>query len=332
MDIIEEAYATLNDLKLSLETEERIGCHTFVFSAKTRKNKQEWQKIDMDGKVADQMAATMSSAMLAIEARAADDQALVEFNFDAMADRSIGTLKLNSTPSLEEWVKKIPGDDWPIRFDGDVQTLDRARFYVTRLNFPDKKHLLVFRGSRGLTITLNKQGVVAAAFSRAKHQMVAVEGPIVSFDNCVDFAIWENMVFVVNMRTFESITNIRDVTIQKANEVIDLLGSRFDLGSDTEKLKTEINKRTILAKRLAAAHYHGIIDDIDAQKLVERAQDKNLRVKCKLEKGKAIFNINYDEKGEIEDFVDLLTDLFLNSPVTGREWEALVKRTPRNRR
>ena len=122
------------------------------------------------------------------------------------------------------------------------------------------------------------------------------------------------------------------MTIRKANEALDALATRFGLGDNGQALKAEIGKRTLLAKRLAAAHRHGIIADIDPQSLVNRAREKNLRLRCHLENGNARFDIDHNNSGEVQDFVDLLTDFFLKSPVTGREWEAVVKRTPKARR
>jgi len=55
-------------------------------------------------------------------------------------------------------------------------------------------------------------------------------------------------------------------------------------------------------------------------------------LRCRIEGGNVHFDIDHTNRGEVEDFVDLMTDLFLQSPVTRREWEAVVKRAPRDRR
>jgi len=128
------------------------------------------------------------------------------------------------------------------------------------------------------------------------------------------------------------VTNIRDITVRKSAEALDAISTRFSLGGNAVSLKTEIGKRTRLAKKLAAAHQHGLIADIDPERLVARAKEKKLRLRCRIEKGQAHFDLDPHNRGEVEDFVDLITDLFLQSPVTHREWEAVVKRAPRARR
>ena len=56
---------------------------------------------------------------------------------------------------------------------------------------------------------MREQGAVAAIFSREQNEMVAIDGVVVSFDGAIDFLAWEDMVFIMNFRTFESVTNIR---------------------------------------------------------------------------------------------------------------------------
>ncbi len=332
MPLIDDAFAALTDMRVALNARDRIGCHVLIFSPKTRERRENWHKIAMQGPVADRIASSAREALLKLENRATDDQALEEFDFDAMADGCIGVMSLADVPAIANWLDAIPGDDWPLRFDGDERVIEKARFYVTRLNFADGRLLTLVRGSRGLTVTLREQGMVAAIFSREQNEMVAIDGSVVSFDGAIDFLAWEGMVFILNFRTFESVTNIRDVTIRKATEALDDLATRFGLGNNIQSIKDEIGKRTLLAKRLAAAHRHGIIADIDPQNLVDRAAEKQLRLRCHMNNGNVHFDIDHNNQGEIQDFVDLLTDFFLKSPVTGREWEAVVKRTPKARR
>lgn len=332
MPLIDDAYESLTDIRVALTAEGRIGCHVFIYSPRSRDRREEWYKIAMDGAVADLLASRARESLLNVEGRAADDQALAEFDFDAMSDGSIGVISLEDMPAIEMWLGNLPADDWHVRFDGDEQVLDKVRFYVIRLNLPDGRPLTIIRGSRGLTVTLREKGAVAAAFSRQRNEMVPIEGAVLSFDGVVDFFAWENFVYILNFRTFESVTNIRDETIRKSEEALDALAVRFGLGTNLVDLKDEIAQRTLLAKRLAAAHRHGIIADIDPQSLVDRAAEKELRLRCHMENGNVQFDIDHNNRGEIQDFVDLLTDLFLRSPVTGREWEAVVKRPPQNRR
>ena len=332
MALIDDAFAALADIRIALGGGERIGCHVFIFSSRTRERREEWHKIAMEGSVADLLASTARDALLKLEGRATDDQVLAEFEFDAMAEGSIGVISLAEVPAISDWVNALPSDDWPTRFDGDERVVDNARFYVTSLNFADSRRLTLVRGSRGVKVTLREKGAIAAAFSRERNEMVAIDGAVITFDGAIDFFAWDGLVFISNFRTFESVTNIRDVTIRKAEEALDVFAARFGLAANAKDLKAEIGKRTLLAKKLAAAHRHGIIEDIDPRNLVNRVAEKQLRLHCRMENGDVRFDIDHNDRGQLEDLVDLLTDLFLRSPVTGREWEAVVKRPPRKRR
>ncbi|WP_081837498.1 Kiwa anti-phage protein KwaB-like domain-containing protein [Xanthobacter sp. 91] len=331
MPLVDDAFSALADIHAAFEGDAPIGCHVFVFSPKTRERREEWHRIVMAHEVADRLIASARDSLFSLEARAADDQALAEFDFDAMTDGSIGVLKTEDAPAISDWLSAVPPDDWSVRFNGDEKILERVRFYATRINFSDGRILTLFRGSRGLNVILREKGAISAVFSREQNEMVEVDGAVVSFDGLFDFFSWDNTIFISNFRTFESVTNIRDVTMRKAAFAMDALAERFGLGANSEMLKEEVCKRTLLAKRLAAAHRNGVIDDIDPNNLVERAEEKGLRIRCRIENGNAHFEIDHNNKGEVEDFVDLLTDLFLRSPVTGREWEAVVKRPPRPR-
>lgn len=270
MPLIDDAFAALTDIRIALGGGDRIGCHVFIFSPRTRDRRDEWYKIAMEGAVADRLAAAARDALLKLEGRATDDQALAEFDFDAMVNGSIGVMSLAEVPAIADWLATIAGDDWPVRFDGDERVVEKARFYVTKLNFADGRPLTIVRGSRGLTVSLQEKGAVAAAFNRERNEMIAIDGAVVSFDGTIDFLAWEGMVFISNFRTFESVTNIRDVTIRKSAEALDALAARFGLGGNAESLKAEIGKRTLLAERLAAAHRYGIIANINPQNLVDR--------------------------------------------------------------
>jgi len=277
MPLIDDAFAALMDIRTAFTAGDRVGSHVFIFAPPTRDCRDRWHRIGMDGGVADRLVDSARTSMSKIEARATDDQVLSEFDFDAMADRSIGVLRVADAAAIADWLNEVPGDDWPVRFAGDERVLERARFYVTRLNFADGRHLTLFRGSRGLTVALKQRNAVAAAFSRDRDQMIAIDGPVITFDGNIDFFEWEGTVFIINFLTFESVTNIRELTVKKSGEAMDALSARFNLGTNTEALRLEIGKRTRLAKRLAAAHQHNLIADIDPENLVRRAEEKRLR-------------------------------------------------------
>lgn len=328
MSLVDDAFAALSDIRAALDNEERPGCHVFMAIPHGRRG-YEWRKLAM-GSVADQLAALAGNALADLESRAADDEVLAEFDFDAMAKGSIGIMSLHDVPAIAEWFDAVPDDDHLARFDGDEETAKNVRFYVIRLNFADGRRLTQVRGGfRKWAITLKKKGAVAAIFSREHGEMTAIDGPVINFDGRIDFFMWDGLVFILNFATFESITDIRDVTIRKAEEAIDAVAARFGLGENVDALKVEIGKRIRPAKRLAAAYHHGLIADIDPQRLVSRALEKKLRMRCDTVNDQVRITIDHNDPGQVQDLVNLLSDLFLKSPVTGREYEAPVRRPPK---
>ncbi|WP_205854062.1 Kiwa anti-phage protein KwaB-like domain-containing protein [Phenylobacterium kunshanense] len=284
----------------------------------------------MDIALTERLADAARQSLSEIEARATDADALAEFDFDAMVEGSIGVLNVRETPGLAEWLEALPRPDWPVVFDGSEETLGRSRFYAFRLALPDGRTVRAFRGKAGLEIAARKRNAVSAAFRRDTLQMVPIEGAVITFDQTVDFFEWDGLVFVLNIRTFESVTNIREVTIRKAVQAVDALAARFDLG-DVDALKTHVEQRTRLGKRLAAAHKHGLVGDINAPEVTNLIAARGLRFTCVADDGGVRFGLDHADPRSVEDFVDLVSDVFLVSPTTRRDWEALAKRPPRRR-
>lgn len=328
MALVDDGYASLADARRAFNAGDQIGCHVFLNSRPSRLNPHRWHRISLEGALAERLADAGRQSLTEIEARAIDEQSLAEFDFDAMADGSVGILSVRDTPGLSDWLDDLPQADLPVRFDGDEDTLKRSRFYAFRLTLADGRGVRAFRGRGGLDVAARKRNAVSAAFHRDTLEMVAIEGSVITFDQTIDFFEWDGLVFVDNMRTFESITNIRDVTVRKAAEAVDALAGRFHLG-DVDALRIAVGKRTRLGKRLAAAHRHGLTDDIDTEKVAELIATRQLQLTCEPHEGSLRFNIDHTNARAVEDFVDLMSDVFLVSPTTRRNWEALVKRPPR---
>lgn len=331
MPLIDDGYTALADLTATLNDANHVGCHIFLRSQPTRTRRELWHLLSMNGDLANEIVETASRTLTQIEARAADDDQLEEFAFDAMADGDIGVLRVADTPGLQEWLDAVPGADWQVRFQGDHEVLERTRFYVTRFSFPDGRTLLTFRGSRNLSLALRRRNAVIAKFNRDEDELIPVGGTVVTFDQDVDFFTWEGLTFVLNLRTFESVTNMREITARKASEAVDALGGRFGL-DDPDGLKAAIGDRPLLAKKLAAALRHGLVGDIDVAALPARIAAKELDIAHDGEGDDFRLRIDPSNRRQVQDFVDLMSDVFLQSPVTGREWVVSVKKLPRPRR
>jgi hypothetical protein len=100
---------------------------------------------------------------------------------------------------------------------------------------------------------------------------------------------------------------------------------RFEFG-DIDIFKTTIASKVSLAKKLAAAIRHGLIEAIDADRVMTRIEEKNLNLACRKVDGKVIFDVDPSDVKHAAEIVNLIYDVYLHSPVTQKEWRALVKR------
>jgi hypothetical protein len=330
MALIDDGYAALSDLRRGLEDGDEVGCHLFLNVKPTRQNKQSWYRIRLDPALAVSLAQAAQNSISMIEVRAVADNALTEFDFDAMVDGHVGVLNVRDTPEIAEWLNATPLPDHPAVFDGTEEVLGRARFYAFRLVLPDGRSVTAFRSKGGFEVAARKRNAVTAIFHRDTHELVPVAGAVVTFDQVVDFMEWDGLLFVANMRTFEAVTDMRQITVRKAVEAVDALAARFDLG-DIDALKTQVEKRTRLGKRLASAHKHGLAADLDPDQVAMVIDRRRLRFRCERDGADVRFHIDHADPRSIEDFVDLVSDVFLESPTTRREWEALAKRPARAR-
>jgi hypothetical protein len=328
MALVDDGYAALGDLRRAMNAGEEMGFHVFLNVRPSRQRRETWYRISLARELSVQLADAARRVFSDLEATAAGEQNLGEFDFDSMVGGSVGVINLRDAEGLGDWLDALPLPDFPTVFDGDEEVLGRAKFYAFRLTLPDGRNIRAFRGRSGLEIAARKRNAVAAAFHRDTNQMVPVDGAVVTFDQNVDFFEWDGLLYVANIRSFESITNIREITVAKAHDAVEALAARFDLGN-IDALKVHVQQRTRLGKRLASAHKHGLAADLDPAEIEKLIGVRKLQFKCEQDGGRLKFDLDHANNRSIEDFVDLVSDVFLTSPVTRRDWEALAKRPPR---
>lgn len=323
MPLIEDALSALSDLEAAFQ-QGQIGCHVFLFAAHGRGRRDRWQRVSMDAGLTQRFVEAAALSVAQIRQTAVDDNGLVEFDFDAMASGSVGVMPLDTAPPLAEWSNDVPTEDWPTIFVADPAYVERTKFFSARFSLPDGRLLKTFRSKRGIQIILERGSRLAAMFRQDSNEMQPVDSTVITFDQSVDFFEWDGFVFIANLGAFESITNIREITAAKAHEAIDAIGERFGL-PNMQGLKDHLCERTKLAKKLAAAVQHGLLDDVDGDRLIQRIEQRQFNVRCRRENGRFEFDIDLDNRVEVEQFVNLMTDVYLHSPVTQREWKVITK-------
>lgn len=325
MPLIDDALAALSDLDAAFQEEAGdIGCHVFLFANHGRTPRDKWQRLSMGGTLPTRFTQAAALSVSQIRAVAVDDGGLLEFDFDAMAGGNIGVMSTETAPMLAAWLNEVPPEDWPSIFVADPAYVQKAKFFSARYHFADGRHLKTFRGRRGMQIILERGSRLAAMFRQDSDEMRPVDSPVITFDQDIDFFEWEGFVFIRNLPAFEAITNIRAITAQKAHEAIDAISNRFSL-PNIQGLKEHLSERTKLAKKLAAAVQHGLLDDIDGERLIARIEERQFNVICRQTDGGFEFEIDHADRNEVEQFVNLMTDVYLHSPVTQREWKAITK-------
>lgn len=324
MPLLEDALSALSDLDAAMQEEGEIGCHVFMFAPYGREPRNRWQRVSMDATLSARFVQSAALSVAQIREQAVDDNGLLEFDFDAMANGSVGVIATDSSPQLAEWLNEVPSADWPSVFAADPTYVERTRFFTARYNFADGRQLKTFRGKRGIQIILERGNRLAAMFRQDTEEMQPVDSTVITFDQAIDFFEWDSFVFIVNLGAFEAVTNIRQITAAKAHEAIDAISSRFGI-PDIQGLKDHLSDRTKLAKKLASAVQHGLLEDVDGDRLIARIGERQFGVRCRREGDSFEFDINLENRGEVEQFVNLMTDVYLHSPVTRREWKAISK-------
>lgn len=325
MPLIDDALSALSDLEAAFDEEGELGSHLFLYSQRGRSKRERWQRISMDSSLARRFAETIRMSVANTRARAVEEDGLQAFDFDSMASGSIGVMPIAEAPELQAWLDELPEPDWPSIFRGEPGFVDRAKFYAVDLRVSDGRQLRAFRSKSGIKIIIERGSRLAAMFRQDSDEMQSVQGTVLTFDENLDFFQWEGFLFIRTLGAFESVTNIRAITAMKACSAVDAIASRFAI-PDAKGLKDHLSSRIKLAKKMAAAVQHGLLEDVDGSRLIARIDERGFGVKCRRDGDRFAFDLDLGDRRQIEEFVNLMTDVYLRSPVTEREWKVTSKR------
>ncbi|MGV7197642.1 hypothetical protein [Xanthomonas axonopodis] len=334
MTLIDDGINALNALtNLLADPGGQVGSHIFLHSRATRARKTTWFKVKTARPLAEQIkeATAKEIRQLLLDARSGH---LSEFDFDAMVNGDIGVVRAEDLEALGEWFTSLPPDTTDDAFDGDPELVKRATHYVRRFSFPDGSILTVVSGKSSININAGDRGKIATYFSQQENEMIGVDGPILTIEAKIGFMLWNGLIFIQSLTTFESLTEVREATIQRASQAVKSCGLLFDFTIEADAVAARIAAKPALAKRLAAADKNGYMQGMTGENLNARAVEKQLDIEFIQDPttGRYKLDIDQDNAQQIQDLVDLLSELFLQSPTTGREYEARVKKPARPRR
>ncbi|WP_134656638.1 hypothetical protein [Xanthomonas fragariae] len=230
----------------------QIGCHVFIHSKATRTRKTTWFKVAMERQLAERIEEATAKAVRQVLLDA-DAGSLSEFDFDAMVDGDIGVIRIQDVPALHTWFASLPPDTLEDMFDGTPELVERATHYARRLNFPNGKSLIAVAGKGAINVNAGEKGKIASIFSRQRNEMVEVDGPLITIEAKISFILWDDLVFIQRLSTFETLTQVREATLQRANQAVANCMKIFELSGDTASVISRLSGKPALAKRLAAA-------------------------------------------------------------------------------
>jgi hypothetical protein len=165
-----------------------------------------------------------------------------------------------------------------------------------------------------------------ALFDTTKHQFKELSQKVFHFDHGADFIEWGGWIYILDHRRFESLTNIRDITTSKASAALNAIQKIGDIVIvEMENLIASIVARPLLARKIAAADQIDVFAKLTGKAMVERIVAKSLPIKRR-KTGKAYrFVIDSNDANQVREFVYLITDYYLHSPLTKREYRVPSK-------
>lgn len=323
MTLIDEGLDGLRDLRAKLENEVP-GCRIFINLKRGRTREERWKRLIANEELAVQFVAHVTEAIIFVQSLAAEPDGISEFDFDALSAGAVGVLRLADFPDLQQWLGDVPDNDWNQAFRPTAEARRNLHHYSVRITFANGQRLETFRSSRGAKIYIEHGGIHAWFQRDADLARPAVDG-FMSFDEKIDFFAWDGFLFIANLPSFESITNVREATQRQARAAVDAMTGTFEFG-DIDVFKSTVASKVSIAKKLAAAVQHGLLEAVDADRVMARIEAKNLNLTCRKVDGKVVFDIDPSDVRHAAEIVNLLSDVYLQSPVTQKEWRALVKK------
>lgn len=323
LPLIDLATTALNDLKVALsESPEEASCHVFLYANRGRGKSDKWKRLRFTSGLATTFRTDLEKQLVL---QLPPLRILTAFSFDDMVNRQIGVIAKDEIPEIEKWFDEVPPADWLHLFDGDEKFLANVKFHVTNIAVADQKKSLKLFRQRSRTSLLHKGGY-NTIFNFRKNEFSEVDGKIFDFSLDVDFFEWQGFVFILHLPSFESLTEIRRVTLTRAQDAISSLSLIGNLVIEgLESVSRELDQKPLLAKKLAAAKRQGTIDALKAEALVSRIAEKNLPISTRTLNGTYTIVIDPTQSTQISEFVNLITDFYLRSPVTQKEYKAHAK-------
>lgn len=323
-NLVKEGRRELERLTRLLKKDAGRSCTVFLHSKAGREAAAHWQRLKFDAKLSKSFRSqVVGSLVAAVEAKEADD--VQAFNFDQAVSGAICVLKTDIAADLAPWFDGLPDHTHTNVFDGtDEKFLRRVDFHVTAIDLGDDEEVLYVFRHHGTT-SLVKKGFFSV-FNRTEKQFEETAGQVYAFDHYCDFLRWGEWIFVFDHRKFEGLTNVRTVTEIQAQKGFDQIEKLKDVQIPLfDDIKPMILSSPMMARKVAAAAYQGLIGLASGKSLHDRIKEKPLDIKVTQKSGKYVFDLSPGDKEGVKAFVRLVVDDYLKSSTTGVEWVVASK-------
>lgn len=296
------------------------SCTVFLHSKAGRDKADHWKRMKFDAA----LTTSFRNGVLTVLKKCLESKDEVEpYAYDDMVSGHIGFWPREENQGIKDWLEAVPNTNWPHAFDGNDKFLQRVNFHATVVPVGGTE-LTIFR-HRGSASLLHKGGLMAT-FDTTQHQFKRLTDRVFHFDHGVDFILWGDFVYITDHGKFESLTHIREVTVAKASHALTQLQARKDIAIEKiDAITAKVIQKPLLARRLASADHMDVLDALTGQAMVERIKTLKLPIKHSKVGKEYRFTVDPDQPNEVKELINLITDYYLRSPLTKKEYRVPSK-------
>lgn len=321
--LVPRAVAALTELHTLLTSPPpEASCHVFLYSERGRSRTDKWRRLRFTSGLATEFRVDLAQHLLT---KLPPHKEVVAFSFDEMVGRHIGVIEKAEIAEIASWFDDVPSPSWAHTFNGDHSFFSRVKFHATAIAADGHTRTLKVFKQRSSSSLLHRGGH-AAIFSTSRHEFSAVSGAVFDFSLDCDFFEWDGMIFILHLPSFESLTSIRQITLTRAHDAISavkLVEHLEVVGLDDVAMR--LKDRPSLAKKLAAAQRQGTIGALRAETLLDRIEQKKLPLSVEVKGNSCRIIVDTNVTNQVNEFINLVTDVYLLSPVTSKEYKVHAK-------
>lgn len=168
---------------------------------------------------------------------------------------------------------------------------------------------------------LTKNQKLKAIFSNGRYD--SFHEPVLLFDEKIDCIEYKGHMYILDTRQFHFIFQFYEKLTEKAQEIITKMTNRIPI-YNVEELRHICSGHPVMLAKIHSISRKNYLEEITIGDIQETIQEYNLDVN--VTDGKLIF-----EKEKRWDILKLLDEHYLDSNMTGRQYEANSKRTHGNK-